>query len=86
MTNGAYTVSYKAYDEADFVKLVGARTGVTSAVSLEPSFLIGGLVRDVVISSAKKIGDTAYNSGHQFAIFGVSGPQNASSPDRQYSS
>lgn len=84
VSGGTYTVTYKTYDETQFVQAVGARTGVSTAIGLRPSFLIGGLVKDVLISSARKIGDKPYNSGHQFAILGVSGPQNSSSALRQY--
>lgn len=81
VTGGRYTLKSSTNDIAQFGQLVGQRTGVTTEVDLTPSFLIGGLVKDVVVSSAKKIGEKSYNSGHQFAIFGVSGPPNS---DRKY--
>ncbi len=76
-TNDKYTLAYKALDAVEFGKFTGARTGVTAKVDLQPSFIIGGLVKDVVISSAKKIGGEPYTSGHQFSILGISGPDNS---------
>lgn len=84
VTGGAYTVSYKTYDEATFAQAIATRTGVITEIGLQPSFILGSLVKDIIISSAKKIGDKPYDSGHQFAIFGISGPLNSSSAARRY--
>lgn len=74
VTGNKYTVKYRTYDITQFGNVIGTETGVTTRVGLQPSFIVGSLVKDVVISSAKRIGQSQYNSGHQFAILGVSGP------------
>lgn len=53
-----------------------SRSGVSSAASVPASFLLGGAVKDVVLSSATQIEGFPYKSGHIFTILGVDGPPN----------
>ncbi len=76
VTQGKYTLNYKddALDPADFQKKIKDTTGVSSRSAFDnvPSFLVGSIVKDVIITSALRIAAKSYKSGHQFAILGVS--------------
>jgi hypothetical protein len=76
-TGGKYTLKFKDVPEPDIGTVVGQVTGIKSAAAVPPSFLLGAVVKDVILASATKIGSDSYNSGHIFTIYGVDGPQNS---------
>jgi hypothetical protein len=76
-TGGKYTLKFKDVPEPDIGTVVGQVTGIKSAAAVPPSFLLGAIVKDVILASASKIGPDTYNSGHIFTIYGVDGPPNS---------
>lgn len=77
-TSGVYTLRTRDLELAALSDEVGKRSGVTSAAAVPPTFLLGAVVADVAISSAKKIGGYTYADGHLFTILGIDGPPNSS--------
>lgn len=80
-TGGKYVLKFKDVPQPDIGTVVGQATGITSAGAVPPSFLLGSVVKDVVLASATKIGQDTYSTGHIFTIYGVDGPPNS---DRRY--
>ncbi len=80
-TGGKYVLKFKDVPEPDIGTVVGQATGITSAGAVPSSFLLGSVVKNVVLASATKIGQDTYSAGHIFTIYGVDGPPNS---DRQY--
>lgn len=76
-TLGRYVARVSDIDLPSLTAEAGKRTGVTSAQYIPSAFLLGAVVKDVVISSATRIGSASYKNGHLFAILGTDGPPNS---------
>jgi hypothetical protein len=74
---GKYKLVIRDVDLPALSDAAGIRTGITGEGSVPPSFLLGDIVKDVIISSATKIGKDPYKEGHLFTILGISGPPNS---------
>ena len=61
-TSGLYTLKIRDVDIQGLSDLVGSRTGVTTANAVPQNFLLGAVVKDVVMSSARKIGNDSYQT------------------------
>ncbi|MEJ8850164.1 hypothetical protein [Variovorax rhizosphaerae] len=76
-TGGRYKLVFKDVAEAQVGAEAGKRSGVTSGAAVPPAFLLGVIVRDVVLASATRIGPYPYGDGHIFTILGKDGPPNS---------
>ena len=76
-TSDKYTLRTLDTDLLGLADTVASRTGVTDASALPPAFLLGAAVKDVVLSSATRIGANQYKQGHLFTLLGVDGPPNS---------
>ena len=76
-TANKYKLTMKAFPVAEIGDKVKVRTGVSSQAATPPSFLLGQVVKDVLLASATKIGNDAYKDGHIFAMLGMDGPPNS---------
>jgi hypothetical protein len=76
-TSGVYKLSITDVDLPSLSDIAGKRTGVIDEKVVPLNFFLGALVKDVVISSATRIGDDTYGEGHLFTVFGISGPPNS---------
>jgi hypothetical protein len=76
-TDSKYVLKFKEVPEADIGTIVADVTGITSSAAVPPTFLLGAVVKDVVLASATKIGTDSYKDGHIFTIYGVDGPPNS---------
>jgi len=74
-TNGIYKLKFRVVDLAQVGEEVKKRSGVTSPVPLE--FLLGAIVKDVVLASATMIDNYPYSQGHIFTLLGADGPPNS---------
>ena len=77
-TGGRRHLRQRMVDLPDLGALAGSRSGVTSAGATPPTFLLGSVVNDVLLSSAISIAGYNYGGGHVFTILGVDGPPNSS--------
>jgi hypothetical protein len=75
-TGGRYRLVMEDVDIATMGQRISARTGVSSA-DIPPTFLLGATVKDVVLSSATRIENDSYGSGHIFTMLGVDGAPNS---------
>jgi len=76
-TGGRYELSFSDVAEANIGDVVASTTGITSAQFTPTTFLLGAIVKDVVLASATKIGEDSYGAGHIFTIYGIDGPPNS---------
>lgn len=76
-TRGVYRLSIKDVDLQGLSDIVGSRTGVTKGEVVPQNFLVGAVVKDVVMSSAVRIDGDSYSDGHIFTILGMDGPMNS---------
>ena len=76
-TSAKYTLKIKSVDLQGLSDVIESRTGVTKGDVIPPHFLVGAVVKDIVMSSADRIGKDPYGKGHIFSIFGMDGPMNS---------
>lgn len=76
-TSGNYELKFSDVEEADIGDVISSATGITSAQMTPATFLLGAIVKDVMLASATKIGADSYGAGHIFTIYGVDGPPNS---------
>ena len=76
-TGGKYVLKFKEVPEANIGTIVAEATGITSSATVPSSFLLGVVVKDVVLASATRIAADSYKNGHIFAIYGADGPPNS---------
>jgi hypothetical protein len=74
-TNGAYLLRFRDVELGQIGEDAKSRSGVTAPVPLH--FVLGSIVKDVILASATKIDEDSYSSGHIFAILGADGPPNS---------
>lgn len=81
-TGGAYVVKQKYYKDIPALDdAIAQRTGVTDAKYVGTGFLLGAVVKDVLVASVTRIGDKTYAQGHLVTFLGVDGPP---SSERRY--
>lgn len=56
-TGNRYKLMMKSYLHAEIGERVKARSGVSSAAATPPNFVLGQVVKDVLLASATKIGN-----------------------------
>ena len=76
-TKGAYSLTFKDVAQTDVGDEAGKRSGVTSASSVPESFLLGAVIKDVLLASASQIEGNTYGAGHIFTMLGEDGPPNS---------
>jgi len=77
-TGGRYLLKMHDVDIAQLGAFAAQRSGVGSEAATPPTFLMGSVVKDVVLSSATRIGSDRYASGHIFTVLGSDGGPNSS--------
>lgn len=77
-TKNVYELKIASSSEPDLGDQIGNRTGVKSKAAVPPAFLLGASIKDVLLTSATKIGNNTYQDGHIIAALGVDGPPNSS--------
>ncbi|MDM0001209.1 hypothetical protein QTI24_21565 [Variovorax sp. J22P240] len=77
-TSGRYKLTIKPGELAAVGNAVAARSGVSSEQATPPTFLLGAVVKDVLLASATRIGKDSYGGGHIFTILGATLPANSS--------
>jgi hypothetical protein len=76
--HGAYVIRQKYYkDIPSLDDGIARRSGVNDAQSVGPGFLLGAVVKDVLVASVTRIGDMRYSQGHLVTFLGVDGPPNS---------
>jgi len=76
-TKGIYKLTFKDVTIPDVGSEAGRRSGITSAALVPANFLLGAVVKDVVLASATRIDANPYGSGHIFTVLGADGPPNS---------
>jgi hypothetical protein len=76
-TGGRYIIKMQDVYIAQLGALAAQRSGVGSQSAAPPTFLLGSVFKDVLLSSATKIGVDSYASGHIFTILGSDGGPNS---------
>jgi len=76
-TGGRYVLKMQDVDIAQLGAFAAQRSGLSSQAAAPPTFLLGSVVKDVILSSATKIGSDSYKSGHIFTILGSDGGPNS---------
>ena len=76
-TGGVYKLNFRDVSEAQVGEEAGKRSGVVSKASVPADFLVGTVIKDVLLVSATKIGNDSYGSGHILTLLGKDGPPNS---------